>query len=106
MVEYIEREALKKSIREKANPEGCTHITPQDVYLAVLTVIEFEPAADVEEVRRSHWEIMDIGPDWVDTKCFKCGSEYAFTPERDFFDYCPACGAKMDKKEGETHEQT
>ena len=52
MAEYIEREALKNSIREKANPDGCTHITPQDVYSAVLTIVECEPAADVAEVRR------------------------------------------------------
>lgn len=50
MAEYIEREALEKSIREKANPKGCTHITPQDVYSTVLVIAECEPAADVVEV--------------------------------------------------------
>lgn len=96
MAEYIEREALKKSIREKANPEGCTHITPQDVYLAVLTVVEFESAADVAEVRHGEW--IDDGDCY---HCSCCNTVYGFVGVQTMYDiikhrnYCSHCGAKM-----------
>jgi len=55
MYEYIEREALKKSIIEKANPVGYTHIIPQDVYSTVLSIVECEAAVDVSEIMRGEW---------------------------------------------------
>ncbi len=55
MSEYIERDALKKSIKEKANPVGCTHIIPQDVYSTVLSIVECEPAVDASEIMRGEW---------------------------------------------------
>lgn len=97
MAEYIEREALKKSIREKANPDGCTHIIPQDVYSTVLSVVECEPAANVAEVKRGKWVKVSNGVAYwhVCSECMKSipkeeyGNDY-------FSNYCPNCGAKMD----------
>lgn len=93
-IEYIEREALKKSIREKANPDGCMHIIPHDVYSTVLSVVECEPAADVAEVRHGKWIRSEKdGIIFADYECSVC-SAYPTGGIRSY--YCPNCGAKMD----------
>lgn len=58
--------------------------------------IDTIPAADVEEVRHSHWEfpIFTDSDDGLDprVKCSECGGiEAAFARWK----YCPNCGAKM-----------
>ena len=115
-IEYIERESLKKSIREKANPDGCMHIIPHDVYSTVLSVVECEPAADVAEVRHGKWiekeHLVPIARDcqpfdyenydevthseikkyW---HCSCCDYEASRCMEP-IHKYCPNCGAKME----------
>ena len=43
------------------------------------------------------WVLTNIGPDWAEAKCSRCGYESESTPYVDFPTYCPNCGAKMDK---------
>lgn len=116
MSEYIEREALKKSIREKANPDGCMHIIPRDVYLSALSVVECEPAADVAEVKHGKWIqkehlvplAWDCAPSNYDSydeethsekekywHCNRCDYEGSRSI-RPIYNFCPNCGAKMD----------
>lgn len=95
MAEYIEREALLKSIGEI--PEG--HISDYDAGRFDVRQNIFEaPAADVVEVRHGYWD---------KCKCSVCGkvsptihldmeNEYKIRETT----YCPNCGAKMDGKDG------
>lgn len=85
MAEYIEREALFRSIADD--------VAPFNVAM-VFRHIHNAPAADVAPVRHGRW-IEDH--DYL--KCPECGVmvKWDFT----FFDignwnYCPNCGAKMD----------
>lgn len=85
MAEYIEREALFRSIADD--------VAPFNVAM-VFRHIRNAPAADVAPVRHGHW-IEDH--DYL--KCPECSVmvKWDFT----FFDignwdYCPNCGAKMD----------
>lgn len=79
-----------------------------------ITLGEFEERVkalyDVEPVRHGHWEtvfdkiesnLSDIGyfkalPKFI---CSECGNEMIASTQ-----YCPCCGAKMDKKEQEHNE--
>ena len=102
MAEYIEREALMHRIKE-------IHCAECDSYHGVrcracwvddtLDYIDSEPAADVAPVRHGRW---------VDNHCTACGMMPMgdemweicdFEPPRfeKFMDYCPNCGAKMDR---------
>ena len=54
---------------------------------------------DIVKVNHGEWELLNIGPDWADTKCSQCGAEHGFSPYKDFYKFCPDCGAKMDKEE-------
>lgn len=86
MAEYIEREAIIKKLRED---EEC------DCELIVL--LYDYPAADVAPVKHG---------EWIQTNVFECSEcEYSFEPEGylPFFNYCPCCGARMDR--GDPNDQ-
>ena len=84
MSDYIEREAAQSAVWEEDNQT--------DMILAISSL----PAADVAPVRHGRW----IPSDYTGDCCYTC-SECGF--ERDAYlldvgDYCPACGARMDKE--------
>lgn len=108
MVEYIERGPLLAEYdRQHKGPPG-----------AARRLISDAPAADVAPVRHGLWltkEYMygdpDVGiPDaWVDRRaeqsdydawCSLCGGDAEYTSEASLIlsDWCPHCGAKMDKE--------
>lgn len=91
--EYIEREALINKIHKRFRPD--TKLSA--VYLVGL--IGDEPTADVQEVRHAEWVLQENKhPEAV---CSNCGREvvYQIVNNRwEFENYCPHCGAKMDKE--------
>ena len=86
--EYIEREAAKK-------------ILADDYAYAAAKLLDTVPTADVQEVRHGKWIYEDSDIGWADYKCSTCGECYvleAGTPQEDKYNFCPHCGAKMDKE--------
>lgn len=74
-----------------------------DVDHSKITFGEYEerikPLYDVEPVRHGHWE-----QDGHHIRCSECGTYFCITDrEGDSFpiNYCPCCGAKMDREEQE-----
>ena len=96
MAEYIEREALERSLNERLNRLFKLH-GRHDHYVqgfddCVGRVEEF-PAADVATVRHERWEIV-VGSDGKEHMvCTGCRKQQDLTG---VFSYCPNCGAKMD----------
>ena len=87
MKEYIDRAALKQ---ELAPYEENDFSQQMDV---ILTIVDSLPAADVVEVRHGRWK--NGGNGLYDT-CTACGEEiYLAIP----MNYCPLCGARMDKED-------
>lgn len=85
MVEYIEREAARQA-----------HIK------ASLTtrLIDAIPAADVAPVRHGKWNdinptVLNHGVNWV-CRCSLCGCPQDYKQN-----YCPNCGAKMERESNE-----
>ena len=94
MKEYIERSVVKDEILSWAicinHPE---FLSKEDT----MYCIDNLPAADVAPVRHGRW----IPSDYTGDCCYTC-SECGF--ERDAYlldigDYCPECGARMDKED-------
>ena len=84
--EYIERQTLLQKIRWASSAEE-----------AVMSVRRI-PAADVTPVRHGRWRWItyDANPKIGNWHCTYCNRiPKSFQKE----DYCPNCGAKMDKKE-------
>ena len=90
MKEYIERAAVKDEILSWAvcinHPEL---LSKEDTMYCIDSI----PATDVVEVRHGRWK--NGGNGLYDT-CTACGEEiYLAIP----MNYCPLCGARMDKED-------
>ena len=89
MKEYIERAAVEEMLENAqliSDGEYCGYCT-EDVNLGSI------PAADVAEVRHGRW---------IDGVCSECGFDamyYKGIPAQVYTDYCPSCGARMDKED-------
>ncbi len=86
--EYIERNGLLEWTRE---------FYPEEKVFASAVINA--PTADVQEVRHAEWVLQENKhPEAV---CSNCGREvvYQIVNNRwEFENYCPHCGAKMDKE--------
>ena len=84
MKEYIEREKIFSIWRSMPNPASAASLS---------AAIHQTPAADVAPVRHGRWK--NGGNGLYDT-CSACGKEiYLAIP----MNYCPACGARMNKED-------
>nr|DAN18351.1 MAG TPA: DNA-directed RNA polymerase [Bacteriophage sp.] len=84
MKEYIERAAVLKVLEE--------YYPGVDERLHIVKDITSIPTADVAEVRHGRW---------IDGVCSECGFDamyYKGIPAQVYTDYCPSCGARMDKE--------
>ena len=85
MDEYINKQAF------------LDHMKRTDRYFNVKFDIENFPNADVAPVVHGQWETNSDRPDSL--ICSVCKCEFDMW-KHDPHNYCPNCGAKMDKKEG------
>ena len=94
MKEYIEREAALRII----DKYGCSNGSVIGCHSGAVDCAGEEiariPAADVVEVRHGRWENNDI-PGSILSKCSECGILHGSSA----FNYCPDCGAKMEKED-------
>ena len=93
MAEYIKRESVLAKIDEFAK-QNIAHGFPVDVFDIEMMkkMVEKLPAADVAPVVHSKWEICCDG---YYPYCKRCRNE----PQgRVMTQFCPNCGAKMDKE--------
>lgn len=95
--EYIERETALKIIdnySKTVNEDG------KAIVKAVRDIVDFIcPKADVQVVRHSKWEYEDSDIGWTDYSCNSCGNIITTVAEpNELYEYCPYCGAKMDKE--------
>ena len=94
MTRLIDADALKKSIEElKRSPWFNSVLNPawhagikEAVEVVELVCIDKEPTIDAEPVRHGKW---------VEEHCSECG-QYVY--HGDAKNYCPNCGARMDKE--------
>ena len=91
MKEYIERDVVLKHLDEcRGTPPEICYSYP--IFTALKCFVEDIPAADVVEVRHGKWVCLE-----AEIGFFAC-SECDHTILRAKCNYCPNCGAKMDKE--------
>ncbi len=93
MTEYIKRKEAYKAAVEKTNNPACPTFVAANILQSIVDI----PAADVKPVRHGYWQVGYFR----DRVCSCC-----LHPDNDLDDYphpyCPNCGAKMDKKDGQS----
>lgn len=94
MSRYIDAFKLKKRLHE-------IYETHQRLITIdrMLKIIDEQPAADVQEIRHGRWIKKYLEYKQCLYKCSCCGTEVNKRYIEDFGhkDFCPDCGAKMDK---------
>ena len=93
--EYIERDYVLRSLTADHHPWSAY----EDSY----EIVQNAPTADVAEVKHGEWKIKRDDYDYEYMICSVCKEEF-YPGDEDTVDttpnYCPHCGAKMDKKTG------
>lgn len=111
MAEYIEREAVKKTLHDSTTEmeqsigySSNVGVPEEDINY----VIDEIPSADVVEVVHGEWveTYQPLGFDEVKcAECSSCGEDWIMDDDvciddyKAHWKYCPCCGAKMDGKE-------
>lgn len=85
--EYIERDGVVGKLIER---KYCSTSSKID-YGEVIRLLNSEPVADVQEVRHGKWIISSDG---YYPYCSECWKE-----PKEISEFCPHCGAKMDRGE-------
>ena len=94
MARYIDADLLLTDEKTHTLPIGCGKASGNVVVF--VDDIEKLPTADVQEVRHGRWISNGLpGYKWS-CHCSECGwiDKYPF---HDPYNYCPDCGAKMDR---------
>lgn len=99
MAEYIEKDALVRMLRAKAEMGRLSEYSV--CFDNVAKMIELLPAADVEEVEHGKWMGKQLDNfRKYEVTCSNCGwigiENYDSYNDPSDFNYCPNCGAKMD----------
>ena len=87
MARYIDVDKLKKDLKELPEQERIE-------YMGIYAFINSQPAADVQEVKHGKWEHNY-------PICSNCEHVIAvdLSHAKEFYHYCPNCGAKMGSEE-------
>lgn len=109
--EYIEREATIEAIKNHKCKSKVVYSIAEVAYCVgqeIGEAIRSVPVADVVEVRHAKWvsltpsllleEFREMEADKF-FMCSECKGECQLVEQDDYYDYCPRCGAKMDKEE-------
>lgn len=90
MADFIDREAVLTEIYQYTR-----HYWPTVSY--VESIIQKQPAADVEPVRHGRWEMRPTGMATDAEPEYKAYCTVCNEPNKQYQPpYCPHCGAKMD----------
>ena len=103
--EYIESEALREDVKnhfKKLIDEGYVYDEIFDSNAEISRIIDEQPTADVAEVKHGKWIFINQAKSYFDgpygdiSECSLCGHKVDVSETN--YNYCPNCGAKMDKE--------
>lgn len=109
MSDLIDRDAFAQRVRDKAKQIidcGQNEVDVVDMSAELMIMLENAPTVDAEQVRHASWILERDEMRRIYTTCDNCKTCVCFTNYRNGMkvdmrgaNYCPNCGAKMDKEE-------
>lgn len=104
MARYIDADLLIQEIKEET-PLNWTdserELQEQLDYRIFKHMVDYQPTADVAEVRRGEWKKTNSRKKSYMYDCSVCGKTAYFCGMVCAYDFCPNCGADMRGKEDE-----
>lgn len=65
----------------------------------IIDEIDAQPTIDAEPVRHGHWIFEEYPDGYYHSQCSLCNSWFVGDAFLNPYNYCPNCGAKMDKED-------
>ena len=96
-MKLVDADALHRKVKTETNPYGKPTID-YDSGVKVLEWIDKAPTIDAVPVRHGRWETNSDRPDTLICSVCKCGFDMW---KHDPHNFCPNCGANMDKEKSE-----
>lgn len=99
MSRYIDAEKLKCSIDSETDSIFDWDMTIEELYHNLCKLIDDEPTADVQEVKRGYWipeRDLDENNRVQCFHCSVCDDDFHYIGAFVATKYCPNCGARMD----------
>lgn len=94
----IDVDEAKRKLIERARRESSS--IGAGVLLANAEMLDSFPTIEAEPVRHGRWVHTDKALSWHGKdECGECGYHTADRLDLSYFNFCPNCGAKMDKGE-------
>lgn len=98
MAEYIDKEAALSLVQPDAPEDEKAAITIATAKKLIRSILHRTPSADVAPIIHGQWETNSDRPDTLICSVCKCGFDMW---KHDPHNFCPNCGAKMDKEKRE-----
>ena len=98
MADYIDKEAALSLVQPDAPEDEKAAITIATAKKLIRSIIQRVPAADVVPVVHGRWVHTDLASHWYGKdECSVCTYHENDRSDLSHFNYCPNCGAKMDR---------
>lgn len=94
MARYIDAEKLKCSVDSETDSIFDRDMTIEELYYNLCELIDDEPAADVQEIKRGYWHPRNHRGHTMYYVCARCGAPIDCSSVK-FAKYCYKCGTRM-----------
>ena len=95
MAKYIEKEVAVKIAEKYGLTDGSVLGRHSGIADCIASEIATLPIADVAPVVHGKWEVIHVKNHWDKARCSAC--KRVFESYEWGSNYCPVCGAKMDR---------
>lgn len=89
------------------NPAYTRYLAQMDERTKAKEMVADAPTVDAVPVVHGRWETVEDWDGDEHYQCSECGAEFVLiegTPNDNDYLYCPHCGARMDGKDGDSHD--
>ena len=109
MARYIDMDKLLQDMCASHHLRIFSRNDADDMFEKMVEITQRQPTADVVEVKHGEWLKTEEPLGYRDVDCIECSAchdswvideDFDFEDHKQYWKYCPNCGAKMDGRGG------